>query len=149
MEISHRVRNLFSKHAKEMLEALQEDGVDFSVICETSMIGFEPELDFSAREKLGDMTAFTLAGYSLVTLTLKESVFEFEAGLISQESSDYRGTLVKIPYLAIMQIYIENENLRQKTVLFFNPYEPDECMEVRSSILAVLSKNAHLLKEKK
>lgn len=144
-EISTKIRNLFSKHAKEILEVLKEEDIDFSIICETSMIGFYPELSHSARQKLGDITAFVLSGYSLVSLVLDEAVFEFEAGLISQEDDNF-ATLVRIPYMAIMQIYIQDDSFRQKTVLFYNPYEPDECEEVRSSILAVLSKNGHLLK---
>lgn len=144
-EISTKIRNLFSRHAKEILEVLKEEDVDFSIICETSMIGFYPELRHSARQKLGDITAFVLSGYSLVSLVLDEAVFEFEAGLISQEDDNF-ATLVRIPYMAIMQIYIQDDSFRQKTVLFYNPYEPDECEEVRSSILAVLSKNGHLLK---
>lgn len=144
-EISTKIRNLFSRHAKEILEVLKEEDVDFSIICETSMIGFYPELSHPARQKLGDITAFVLSGYSLVSLVLDEAVFEFEAGLISQEDDNF-ATLVRIPYMAIMQIYIQDDSFRQKTVLFYNPYEPDECEEVRSSILAVLSKNGHLLK---
>lgn len=145
-EISAKIRNLFSTHAREMMEALREEMMDFSVICETSMIGFYPELGHDARSKLGDMTAFVLSGYSLSSLNLEDAVFEFEAGLISQDRDDQFGTIVRIPYIAIMQIFIENENLRQKTVLFYNPYEPDDCENVRSSMLAVLSKNGHLLK---
>lgn len=147
--MSHKIRNLFSKHAKEMIELLAEEEIDFSIICETSMIGFSPELNLSARKKLGDMTAFILSGYSLASLRLEDTCFEFEAGLISQEQDDYYGTLVKIPYIAVMQIFIEHEGLHQKTILFYNPYEPDDSVDVRSSILAVLSKNAHLLRNRR
>lgn len=145
-EISAKVRNLFSTHAREMMQALKEEDIDFSIICETSMIGFYPELSHYARSRLGDMTAFVLSGYSLASLVLEDAVFEFEAGLISQDRDDQLGTVVRIPYMAIMQIFIEDENLRQRTVLFYNPYEPDDCENVRSSMLAVLSKNGHLLR---
>lgn len=141
---SAKMQNVLQKHAKEIIATLHEEGLHFSIVCDTSFIRFTPALTPSMRERLGKVAVFILSGYSFQSLELGETHFEFEAGLVMQNGEDL-GTILEIPYHSVMQVVIQDENETQSIMVYCNPFEFTPAPEVEDSMLAILSNNSHIL----
>ncbi|WP_051420641.1 hypothetical protein [Helicobacter pametensis] len=138
----------FESHARDFITFFHSQGVHFSIACETSLIHFDPPLTQELKDKIGKIGFFILSGYSFDSLEVFKDYFIFEAGLILEEGKDI-GTILKIPYIGVVQILIQDQNTHQPTPIFFNPFEPIEAKRHEESMRAILSKNASLLKDQK
>lgn len=145
---SAKMQNVLQKHAKEMISTLYEEGLHFSIVCDTSFIRFTPALSLQMKERLGKVAVFILSGYSFQSLQIEENHFVFEAGLVMQNGEDI-GTILEIPYHSVMQIVIQDESETQSIMVYCNPFEFTPNQEVEDSMLAILSQNSHILYKEK
>lgn len=141
---SSKMQNVLQKHAKEIISALYEEGLHFSIVCDTSFIRFTPSLTPQMKERLGKVAVFILSGYSFQSLEIGESHFEFEAGLVMQNGEDL-GTILEIPYHSVMQVVIQDESETQSIMVYCNPFEFIPSQELEDSMMAILSNNSHIL----
>lgn len=141
---SAKMQNVLQKHAKEIMNTLYEEGLHFSIVCDTSLIRFTPALSLQMRERLGKVAVFILSGYSFQSLELGETHFEFEAGLVMQNGEDV-GTILEIPYHSVMQVVIQDESETQSIMVYCNPFEFTPTQEAEDSMMAILSNNPHIL----
>lgn len=141
---SAKMQNVLQKHAKEILQTLQQEGLHFSIVCDTSFVRFTPPLTPQMKERLGKVAVFILSGYSFQSLEIGESHFEFEAGLVMQNGEDV-GTVLEIPYHSVMQVIVQDESETQSIMVYCNPFEFIPSHEMEDCMMAILSNNPHIL----
>ncbi|MCE3046806.1 hypothetical protein [Helicobacter kayseriensis] len=140
-----KFQKLFALHAKEFITQLKNEGLHFSIACDTSLVCFDPPLIDEIKEKIGKVAIFILSGYSFESLEVFDDFFVFEAGLILKEGEDI-GTILKIPYASVIQILAQDEDSSYPIPIFVNPFETKEDKKQEDSMHAILSKNPNLLK---
>lgn len=140
-----KIHNTLQQHAKEMIILLQKENINFSIACVTSLIDFTPSLNFDLYQKIGRIGVFVLSGYSFESIEIEEGFFEFEAGLTMSNGEDI-GTIIKIPYIAVLQILVQDNMTSRPIPIFINPFEVEGESDMEDSIQAILSKNLHLIK---
>lgn len=139
-----KIHNILQRHAKEMIEFLNNENISFSIACSTSLLHFSPPLNQDLYQKIGRIGVFVLSGYSFESIEIEQSFFEFEAGLTMSSGEDV-GTVIQVPYIAILQILVQDDLTTRPIPIYLNPFEAEE-NGIEDSIQAVLSKNLHLLK---
>lgn len=140
-----KIHSTLQQHAKEMIVLLQRENINFSIACVTSLLDFTPSLNFDLYQKIGRVGVFVLSGYSFESIEIEEGFFEFEAGLTMSNGEDI-GTIIRIPYIAILQILVQDSTIARPVPIFINPFEVEEESDMEDSIQAILSKNLHLVK---
>ena len=95
--------DLMKKHAKEVLESLLKQGINFSILTNISDVTFDPALPSQISQNFKPITMFFLAGYTFESTQVYNDRISFEAGF----GSDNFGSLVSLPVEAILQIIIE------------------------------------------
>lgn len=94
---------LMKRHAKEVLEQLLKQGVNFSILTNIADVTFDPALPAEIRQNFKSITMFFLAGYTFESTQIYNGKISFEAGF----GSDNFGSLVSLPIESILQIIIE------------------------------------------
>lgn len=143
------MHKLFFTHARDFIRHLQQGKTHFSITCDTSLLTFDPPLSKTLREQIGDVAFFILSGYSFQSIQIQEQDFVFEAGLIAEEGDI--GTIITVPYLALIQILLHEENSSQSLPIYVNPFKfsQHKIQTQSDSKQAILSKNANILGVKK
>ena len=100
---SEEFYGLMKKHAKEVLEQLLKQGVNFSILTNISDVTFDPALPSEISQNFKPITMFFLAGYTFESTQIYNGKISFEAGF----GSDNFGSLVSLPIEAVLQIIIE------------------------------------------
>ncbi len=104
-------KELMEEGIERVINYLFKKGIHFSVLCNISLIEFNPDLPKSMKKKFSPLTLFALAGYTFDTATIDEGNFIFEAGF----GEENIGSVVTMPLFAIFQILIGD------SIIFFNP----------------------------
>lgn len=138
------IQNLFASCAKGFIQTLRSEGLEFSILCDTGIVHFEPPLSFELRNRIGKVSIFVLSGYSFESIQTFGNYFTFEAGLILENGKDV-GTLLKVPYMSVVQILIQDEESSQSIPIFINPFESSKVQALDDSIAAILSNNMDLI----
>lgn len=115
-----KLKAMMVAHAKETLQFLVQEGMNFSVLCEVNKIKFVPPLPDYIFEDFAEMTIFIMAGYTFESIELCNETLDFEAGF----GSENIGSFVSIPYDAIVQILFQDDDLLQEIPLFTNVTQP-------------------------
>jgi len=133
-------KEMIIKNIYNTIEFLLKEGVEFSIICYTDFIEFNPPIPSEIIE-FNEITLFAISGYSFESSSITKSSFTFEAGFGAQNYGSY----LKIPLEAIMQIVVGED------VLLLNYYEPKEEQEVTNSMDILLNnpENLKLIKKRK
>jgi len=134
-------QEIMKEHIFNTIEFLFESNQELGVACEIDHVQFTPPLPKEIRETLPPVTLFMLANYSFESASLLEEYLQFEAGF---GSSNF-GAVVKIPLLAIKQIFVG------EYPILINITSVEEEKEEVNSMEALLKnpENAKLLKKKK
>ena len=103
---------MMADHAADTLDLLLEMQSPFGVLCNLSMVHFDPPLPQELRDAFKPLTFFLLNGFTLESAELDEEMLylSFEAGF----GEDNFGSVVTIPTDAILQIIID------ESVIFLN-----------------------------
>jgi hypothetical protein len=106
------------QYQKQQIEQIRDqlmllvDIVDgFSLTANIDAITFEPELPQEITDSFSKFTLFSFANYTFESIILTDTYISFEAGF-GEENID---SVVKIPYIAIFQIIVD------ESILFINP----------------------------
>lgn len=142
------MQNLFASCAKNFIQTLKNEKIEFSILCDTSIVNFDPPLSFELQRRIGKVSIFVLSGYSFESIQTFNHYFTFEAGLILENSKDI-ATLLKVPYMSVVQILIQDEESSQSIPIFINPFESSQIQTLNDSITAILSKNMDLIESKR
>lgn len=142
------MQSLFASYSKRFIQTLKNEEIEFSILCDTSIIQFSPPLSFELQKRIGKMSVFVLSGYSFESIEVFHHHFAFEAGLILENGKDV-ATLLKVPYAGVVQILIQDESTSQSVPIFINPFESSKTQALDDSISAILSNNMNLLESKK
>lgn len=95
---------LMKMHIYECIEYLLENGINFSVIANLSLVEFKPELPQHIKDSFKmPAIVFMLAGYTFESAELSQEKLTFEAGFGSENFA----SLVAIPLAGVLQIAIE------------------------------------------
>lgn len=141
------IQNLFASCAKGFIQALKNERIEFSILCDTSIVNFNPPLSFELQRRIGKVSIFVLSGYSFESIQTFNHYFTFEAGLILENGKDI-ATLLKVPYMSVVQILIQDEDASQSIPIFINPFESSQIQALDDSIAAILSNNMDLIEGK-
>lgn len=141
-----KIRNLLLSHAKDLIQTFCDEGIHFSIACKTEMLNFNPPLTIDLQERIGEIAFFVLSGYSFQSLEIFEKCLVFEAGLTMANGEDI-GTLITIPYSAIVQILSQEESMHQPIPIFINPFGEHQANDFNDSLNAILSKNLDLVQD--
>jgi hypothetical protein len=134
-------RNIMQEHILSTIEFLFERNQEFGVACEIEFVEFNPQLPADIGKTLPTITLFMLANYSFESASLDEESLQFEAGF----GTENFGSIVRIPILAIKQIFVEEYPI---LINITSPSEEKEEEEVDSmSALLNNPENARLLKK--
>jgi len=133
-------KEMIQKNIYNTIEFLLKEGIEFSIICYTNFIEFNPSIPSEIIE-FNEITLFAIAGYSYESSTITKTNFTFEAGFGEQNYGSY----LKVPLEAIMQIVVNED------VLLLNYYEPKEEPEIANSMDILLNnpENLKLIKKRK
>lgn len=142
------IQNLFALCAKNFVQTLKTEGIEFSILCDTGIVHFDPPLSFELRNRIGKVSIFVLSGYSFESIQTFNNYFTFEAGLILENGKDI-ATLLKVPYMSVVQILIQDEDASQSIPIFINPFESSQVQALDDSIAAILSNNMDLIESKR
>lgn len=140
-----RVQHLFSSCARRFIQTLKNEQIEFSILCDTRIMRFDPPLSIELLQRIGKMSVFVLSGYSFESIRIFSHYFSFEAGLILENGKDV-ATLLHVPYVSIIQILIQDEEQSQSVPIFINPLESPQVQDLDDSFSAILSKNIDLIK---
>lgn len=102
--------SLMREHCFEMLQFLQEEKIEFSIVANMQFVKFDPKLPEELSLKNNPFVMFTLAGYTFESMELNKDRLYFHAGF----GADDFATYVSVNLGAITQIQIEN------TIIFVN-----------------------------
>lgn len=154
-QLNKKIASLKKQHAKDIINALLEAQVNFSILSSTKQASFTPSLPSHIYDGLQGISLFVLAGYTFKSAVTYDSYMEFEAGF----GKENIGSVVSIPFSSIMQIIInantDEKSPNQDIVLFINPlafnieaisYDNEESFEkdlLESSKEAILSNDAN------
>lgn len=137
------------EHAREVIEYLLEKEESFSILCNISLVEFEPELPEEISGNFKPLTLFVLAGYTFESITIDEEFIYFEAGF----GPDNFGSYVTVPLFGILQIIIDESvlfvNLTAGTEEFKTQKEEEEGIENSMRALLNNPENKKLLKKRK
>jgi len=133
---SKEYKELAKKNIYATLELLFNKGIEFSIICHTNVIEFNPSIPAEIIE-FDEIAMFIIAGYSYESSALDKNSFSFEAGF----GAENYGSVLNIPLEAIVQISIGEE------LLLINHYEPKEVtLQTETSSMDILLNNPENLK---
>ncbi len=139
-----KIYNILLSHSKDLITKLHFEEIPFSLVCRTKMLNFDPSLSSELKAQIGEIACFILSGYSLQSLEIFEQNLVFEAGLTLKNGQDV-GTIITVPYGAIMQILFQDEEMQQASPIFVNPFENMDEDDFNNSLNAILSKNLDLV----
>ncbi|QOG12829.1 hypothetical protein [Arcobacter sp. FWKO B] len=106
-----RYHNIVSQQLREIIQFLTEQGSEFGITANVKAVSFSPELPAVISEKLAPFPMFMLANYSFESIKIYDEYLEFEAGF----GKENFGSIVKVPYVAIFQIVVD------ESILYINP----------------------------
>lgn len=133
----HNFKRIMEAHIKESIEYLVSKGQHFSILCNISLVEFDPELPEETSSSFKPLTLFVLAGYTFETVSMDDEYIYFEAGFGPQNFGSY----VTIPLYGILQIILEESvllvNLTAGSEEF--RHEKESAEGVRNSMDALLS----------
>ncbi|WP_169973673.1 MULTISPECIES: hypothetical protein [unclassified Campylobacter] len=96
---------LMKMHVYECIDYLLQNKHPFSVMTNSDLVKFEPELPKSISSTFtSPVILFTLDGYTFSSAKLMQDSLSFEAGF----GSDDFASLVSFPLGAVVQILVEN-----------------------------------------
>jgi len=105
-------KDLSIRHIKDIINYLLEKNIEFDITARVEAIDFNPELPSAIFAKLNEFSMFSLSNYTYTTIEIDDEHISFEAGF----GEENIGSIVKIPYIAIFQIIID------ESVLYINPF---------------------------
>ena len=123
---------------KDQLMLLMELVDSFSITANIDAITFDPILPKDIYDNFAKFTLFSFANYTFESIILTEEYISFEAGF----GEENIGSIVKIPYIAIFQIIID------ESVLYINPASTMVIKKIEEIEQSQKSKNAFILNEK-
>jgi len=85
-------KEMIQKNIYNTIEFLLKEGIEFSIICYTNFIEFNPSIPSEIIE-FNEITLFAIAGYSYESSTITKTNFTFEAGFGEQNYGSY----LKVP----------------------------------------------------
>ena len=133
--------NLMQKHCYELISNLIEQNVEFSIVCNTQFVDFDPELPKDLDVKQNPYALFALGGYTFESIELTKEYILFHAGF----GSDDFDSFVKVDLGAITQIQVEN------SILFVNfsiyKRKNDKNLEKAKNIFLKNPKNRDIFKK--
>lgn len=96
---------LMQRHCYELLQILITENIEFSVVCNTKFVDFDPPLpkDLDLRENA--YTMFALAGYTFESIELDMKKLKFHAGFGANDFATY----VSVDLGAITQIQVDRD----------------------------------------
>ena len=135
-------QNIMHEHILNIIEFLFEEEQEFGVACEIEFVKFDPPLPKEIIKSLPTITLFMLANYSFESASIDDEYLQFGAGF----GAENFGSFVRIPILAIRQIFVEEYPILINIAL---PREEKE--EEVDSMSALLNnpENAKLLKKRR
>ncbi|MFA7083985.1 MAG: hypothetical protein WC141_05555 [Arcobacteraceae bacterium] len=137
-------RQLTKNQIKEVITFFLNAKQEFAVTANVKGITFEPELPSSILDKLSTFSLFVLSNYTYSTIELGEDDLIFEAGF----GKENFGALVKIPYLAIFQIIIEESILYINSIATSDDFvQKEELVQKSMNAFKNNPKNKNLIKE--
>lgn len=96
---------LMKMHVYECIDYLLQNNRPFSVMANSDLVKFEPELPKNISSTFtSPVILFTLDGYTFSSAKLMQDSLSFEAGF----GSDDFASLVSFPLGAVVQILVEN-----------------------------------------
>jgi len=87
----------------EVLNYILSEKIEFGVLVKIENVEFDPILPENIADKFSEVTYFVLAEYTFESAKIDENYLFFEAGF----GEDNFGSVVKVPFLAIVQILID------------------------------------------
>jgi hypothetical protein len=115
-------KELAIKNNYNTLEFLLNSSSEFSIVCYTDVVEFNPPVPSSIIE-FDNLTLFNIANYTLESASLDEKSFTIETGFGAQNF----GSLLTIPLEAIYQIIYKNDLL---CINYYKPKVPKSSMEI-------------------
>jgi hypothetical protein len=88
----------------QILSMLLKNGVHFTILTNIARVNFEPKLPSCITQKFQPMVLFELANYTFQSAKITDDFLTFEAGFGEENFA----SLVAVPFVAILQIAIEN-----------------------------------------
>ncbi|TLD96568.1 hypothetical protein LS71_005770 [Helicobacter jaachi] len=113
-------KSMMIHHAKDTLEFLIKESINFNVLCDRTHTHFSPELPPRISNTFGEIIPFVLAGYTFESIELQKEYMSFEAGF----GSENIGSFVSIGYDGIVQILLHDSDLLREIPLFTNVSHP-------------------------
>ena len=114
---------VLTEATKGVLLVLFEKEVEFSILVKLDGVTFEPELPKEISSAFGDLTLFTLAGYTFESADIYGDELKFEAGF----GKENIGAIVTVKISRIVQILIGED------VIHLNLSATQEVEEEKSS----------------
>lgn len=106
----YNYKEIMEEHAKEVIDYLLDNGINFSILCNVALVDFDPEIPEGISQNFKPLTLFVLAGYTFDSIKVDDENLHFEAGF----GPDNFGSFVTVPLFGILQIILED------SVLFVN-----------------------------
>lgn len=91
----------------DTIAILFNDNREFSIVCDTEFIEYEPPLPQDILAQFGKNVLFSLAGYTFESAKIEDDFFIFEAGF----GTENLGAVVAMPILAIKQVVVDETPL--------------------------------------
>jgi hypothetical protein len=124
---------LLEEHCGEILSHLLEHNYDFGVVVNKDLIDFDPPLPEEVYETIPPMTYLMLAGYSLESAAINDTILSFEAGF----GSENFGSLVCVDTSSIIQIVVDELSI------FVNLYAGQKKEVIEEKVNQMIDDNAN------
>ncbi|AQW83061.1 hypothetical protein [Campylobacter pinnipediorum] len=135
---------LMKRHIYECLDYLLQNGIDFYIFSDISLIGFAPELPEEIKKTFkAPIVMFVLSGYTFQSAILSKEEISFEAGF----GKDNFASVVKVPLNAIVQIGIENQGILTNISNPKKPVSKTDNTQKSLSIFKSNPNNKHIIKK--
>jgi len=138
-------KTILTKHAREIIEYLIENGVYFGVTARLKAVDFNPELPPSIKSRFSEYTMFQLSNYTFSSIEIDDEYLSFEAGF----GEENFGSVCYIPLYAIFQIVIDESLIYLNPVATINKYieyDEEELEEISINSFLNNPKNKKFLK---
>jgi len=126
------------KQIRDQLMLLVELVDEFSLTANIDAITFEPNLPEDITNSFSKFTLFSFANYTFESIILTDEYISFEAGF----GEENIGSIVKIPYIAIFQIIVD------ESILYINPSATMIIKKIEEIDQEQRSKNAFTMNKK-
>ncbi len=106
----YNYKEIMETHAKDVIGYLLDKNINFSILCNVTLVDFDPKIPEEISKNFKPLTLFVLAGYTFESVRVDDENIYFEAGF----GPDNFGSFVTVPLFGVLQVILE------ETVLFIN-----------------------------